>query len=363
MRRNEKRLYIHCGLHKTGTTSLQVFLRNNVEALLNAGILYPCVGCLDSVGSGHHNIAWQIARDRRFDRALGDIEALAREIGNFSGDVLLSSEDFECSLGSPSAFAPLVRYAISTQREVVIVIYVRNQISYLESLYCEMLGHGFGEEYQVIAEQVIERKRCLMREWAFHFDYLQIPRRLISVPKLRFVFRNFHTLRKNSISADFASILRIDPALADKAFNFRSNERDVPTTSLSLFYQNRISRPLNATEIDVIEHLCRLKKGQINTGNALRNLFIRTFLKTNRHFCRKHNVPEEGLVFDSFNHDSTAVLVRFERFFSFETQCAIREIAALKACADLSDDKQTAAIAVAEDAIEAWWTDRPSNIP
>jgi hypothetical protein len=42
-----------------------------------AGILYPNAGCLDSLGSGHHNIVWQISRDRRFDREYGDIEVSA----------------------------------------------------------------------------------------------------------------------------------------------------------------------------------------------------------------------------------------------------------------------------------------------
>jgi hypothetical protein len=107
-----RRLFIHCGLHKTGTKALQIFLRNNTKRLRDAGILYPYAGCLDSVASGHHNIAWQIARDRRFDKALGDIGALAKEIGNFSGDILLSSEDFEGALGRPEAFAPLMQYCI-----------------------------------------------------------------------------------------------------------------------------------------------------------------------------------------------------------------------------------------------------------
>jgi hypothetical protein len=212
MNRDEAKLYIHGGLHKTGTKALQFFLQSNTEALQNAGILYPDVGCTSSIGSGHHNLAWQLARDRRFDRALGGVEALALQIGNFRGDVLLSSEDFESSLGNPDAFSPLVQHAISTKRKIVIVLYVRDQISYLESLYCELLAHGLGEEYRLVANQIIAHQEYLVREWVFHFDYLQIARRFASIRDIRFVFRNFHTLTKGSICDDFCSLLTFTPA-------------------------------------------------------------------------------------------------------------------------------------------------------
>jgi hypothetical protein len=87
------KFYIHCGLHKTGTTALQAFLRQNTEKLRDAGVLYPYAGCPDSCPAGHHNIAWQLSRDRRYNRGYGGMDALAKEIGDFGGDILLSSED------------------------------------------------------------------------------------------------------------------------------------------------------------------------------------------------------------------------------------------------------------------------------
>jgi hypothetical protein len=356
-----KKLYIHCGLHKTGTTALQIFLRNNTESLRAAGILVPSAGCVYSVASGHHNIAWQITRDRRFDKEFGDIGALTDEIRNFSGDILLSSEDFEGSLGRPDAFAPLVRFAISTQREPVLIIYVRNQISYLESLYCEMLGHGFGEEYKTMAEQAIDQKMCLMKEWVFHFDYRGLAVTVASIPNVRLVFRNFHTLKDNSIAADFMSILGIDSGTVGEAVRLRSNERDTAAVSLSLFYRNRLGRPLNNAEIEVVEHLCRRNQLRMRTGEGLRDALVRTFRKTNKRFCRNYKVPAEGLIFDDGWDDAMGLSVRLERFFSFETQCAIREIASLRTRLDLPDDKQTAAMAEAEHAVEAWWTNEAAE--
>jgi hypothetical protein len=364
MNRNEAKLYIHSGLHKTGTTALQFFLRNNTEALRDAGILYPDLGCpMRSIGNGHHNIAWQLARDRRFDRALGGVEALAGHIGNFSGDVLLSSEGFESSLGNPGAFSPLVQYATSTQRKIVIILYVRNQISYLESLYCELLAHGLGEEYRLVANQVIAHQEYSIREWVFHFDYLRIARRFASLRDIRFVFRSFHTLTKGSICADFCSLLPSAPALTEKFLHLRLNERASPSVALSRFYRNRVNRALSDSEIEVIEYLCQGKKWPMKPGRALYDSFGATFLKANKRFGRDYRVPVEGLTLDRSQEDPTIPSVLIDRFFSFETQCAIREIASRRAHPDLSGGGQTAVTALEKEAIEAWWTNRAPELP
>jgi hypothetical protein len=354
----KKRLYIHCGLHKTGTTALQFFLRNNTERLRTAGVLYPNSGCLDLVGSGHHNIAWQMARDRRFNKEYGDFEALLNEIGNFSGDILLSSEDFESSLDKPGSFTALVRIANSTQRELVLIIYIRNQIFYLESLYCEMLSHGFAEEYKSLAEQVIERKMLSMKEWVFHFDYLRIARSVARIPNARVVFRSFHSLQDNTILGDFRSVLAIDPAPDDEAINLRLHERDTPAASLTLFYQNRIGRSSQPAEMEILERLCPNDFREIKTGDLLRKALVNTFRKTNKILCRKYRIPCKGLISEDPHDEIAGLPARFERLFSFETQCAIREMALKKASFDPTDNRQSAATATAEIAISAWWTNQ-----
>jgi hypothetical protein len=356
-----KKLYVHCGLHKTGTTALQLFLRKNTERLRSAGILYPHAGCTDSVGSGHHNLAWQMARDRRFEKGFGDFEALASEVGNFSGDVVLSSEDFESSLDSVGSLAALARYATSINRELVLVIYVRNQVSYLESLYCEMLRHGFGGEYKILARQAIDRRMLTIKEWVFHFDYLHIAQRITAIPNLRLVFRNFHALHDNSIVVDFTSILTFNPAADDDLFNLRSHERDTPAASLSLFYQNRIGRPLSRAEIEVLEHFCGDKLRQVKTGGALHDALVKAFRTRNKLFCRKYKVAREGLIFEDYSDDAVGGSALLERLFSFETQCAIQEIASLRASVESRDVDHVAVMTLAGNAIAKWWANRAAE--
>ena len=38
------KLFIHIGLHKTGTTTFQTFLHHNRKTLINAGVFYPEMG-------------------------------------------------------------------------------------------------------------------------------------------------------------------------------------------------------------------------------------------------------------------------------------------------------------------------------
>jgi hypothetical protein len=66
-----KKIYIHCGFHKTGSTAVQIALSQNAERLRTEGYLYAHTGLVgDRMRQGHHNIAWELAGDRRFDRRM-----------------------------------------------------------------------------------------------------------------------------------------------------------------------------------------------------------------------------------------------------------------------------------------------------
>jgi hypothetical protein len=46
------KIFAHCGLHKTATKSLQVFLCDNREKLRSNGFVYPYAGCPDVAKTG-----------------------------------------------------------------------------------------------------------------------------------------------------------------------------------------------------------------------------------------------------------------------------------------------------------------------
>jgi len=64
----------------------------------------------------------------------------------FRCDGLLSSEDFETALVSPELLSPLLNHRLLSEQTFTLVCYVREQASYLESLFFEMLNHGMAVE-------------------------------------------------------------------------------------------------------------------------------------------------------------------------------------------------------------------------
>src|SRR5580698_2104336 len=94
--------FIHCGLHKTGTTALQNALRDYADALPAAGLFVPRSGRIDVLGGGHHNLAWRLTGDHRLDRTVDHLAALGEELAGRSGNPILSSEDLETALAEPA---------------------------------------------------------------------------------------------------------------------------------------------------------------------------------------------------------------------------------------------------------------------
>lgn len=92
-----RKIFIHIGAHKTGTTSLQNFFHNNRDKLLAQGVLYP-ESC--HFLYAQHRLAF--AAKGMSDPAKGDIpgldielQALRNEIENSSAPVtIVSSEEF-----------------------------------------------------------------------------------------------------------------------------------------------------------------------------------------------------------------------------------------------------------------------------
>ncbi len=312
------RLLVHAGLHKTGTTSLQSFLASAADELRQRGILYPQSGIY---GVAHHNIAWQITRDRRFVSSLGTIEDLANEVAKFDGDVILSSEDFESLLDEPERFAPLRSYPVFREREFIVVMYVRDQGSYVESLYLELLKHGLEQDFMLFLQPVLHDRKLQAREWTFHFDYAGIYARWAACDRANLIVRNCHQLTGDSTITDFCSL--VCPDLIEKAagVTIRANIRGELQSSLLRFYSNRVGRPLTQREEETIQHICEALNGRpVTLPNDLRLAFSQTFGAANKSFCTATGLPEFGLV---GMRSAPLVIAPIDRVFSRELHSMI----------------------------------------
>lgn len=355
-------IYIHCGLHKTGTTALQGFLAGQRDKLRSLGFLYPHAGTLGA-GTGHHNIAWELSGDHRFDAKAGDLNALFDEISGFSGNIVLSSEDFESSLAHTGRWGRLREMAAATNRSLALVVYLRNQASYMESLYLEMLKHGYGDDYDIYAKNILADGVLRMQQWEFHFDYSRMTEGLTGLAGVTVIFRNYHDLIQGSVLADFCSALRIPLSPPGKSRSSQANARADIAAALIRYYSIANARPANRSEKKAARILTN---GWVRTGTArsLRDAIKERFLPGNTHVCKRHALSAKGMCFTVDPTNTTATALDMQKLFSCKTQTVLRSISQSRLIATgLGIWRLNPTVRREIKSIRAWWKNDSNATP
>jgi hypothetical protein len=247
---------IHVGTHRTATTSLQVALSRSRRTLSGKGYLYPVAGVPTQAPDGHHNIAWEIAGDRRFRQENGTVEDLIAEITSApEHSVLVSSEDFECAVHH-TRFCEFIQRLQLAGLNVSILVYLRNQADYVASLYMEMLKHGLGLTFAEFLEKVLATGRYEWQRWIFLFDYENLLARLEALEGTQLIVRSYEVSEVRSPIADYLSLLGLSAADLGVDLAVRFNSRPTVTEAAMFFCANRKNAPLDPTERDVIEVIC-----------------------------------------------------------------------------------------------------------
>lgn len=321
-------LFVHCGLHKTGTSALQWVLGTHAERLKAAGLLVPRSG--RGAVIGHHNIAWELGRDRRFNPLAGGLQALGAEIRGFAGDVIVSSEDFESLLPNPAALAPLAGLAREAGHEVTFVVYLRSQASYLASLYRQCLKEGFGEEYAAFVEEALEDGMVRRKEWRFQFDFARALEGPASLEGAQVMVRNHHALAGGSAITDFLAAVGAPPdAIPAEHLHARANEREPPLANLTRFYRNRMQRELAGPEQAAIAAMAAHVPAADNPPWVEARLRA-AFAASNARVCRRFGAPERGLAAGpAQTAPAPRPAVSLAKLYSFETALAIWRLARL----------------------------------
>ena len=86
-----KRIFLHIGLHKTGSTTIQAFLKKNQSILLEHGYFFPQTGLRNEYYGGHHNLAWLLMNLEKADSNMGTWEELHDEIEKTNFDCIILS--------------------------------------------------------------------------------------------------------------------------------------------------------------------------------------------------------------------------------------------------------------------------------
>jgi len=168
---------LHIGTHKTGTTSIQTFLTSNELALGRQGIYVPQAGrprrLFGSDEIGHHNVAWELNGDPRFEPAAGTLADVVDEVAACRQNaVVVSSEDFEYLHAKPEALERIASAFKAVGFVVLPLVYLRAQTRYAISLYYELLRHGLTVSPENFIADIRQHGEFRFRDrWVFQFRY------------------------------------------------------------------------------------------------------------------------------------------------------------------------------------------------
>jgi hypothetical protein len=300
-----RKLYLHVGTHKTGTTSLQASLAAGAHILRQHGIHRLNVG-VPPLNGAHHNLAWEITQDARFRSDTGTLLSMIDEIET-SGrdpavpDVIMSSEEFECSISAqPAAFRRFIAEVVNQGFEVVIIVYLRDQVDYVLSLYFELLKHGLSEALDDFVGKGIERGFVAYKQQVFALRYDFFLQEISGLPGAKLVIRNYESA-KNNLVGDLLGVLRPNADWAAIDHTVRLNEKLSVAESFSLFCRNR-----SLNQIDVAGVLDFLNSNQrvgisANCHNSIRQAFAHSNAKVSAIYqfgdfgCREACIPDVSL--------------------------------------------------------------------
>jgi hypothetical protein len=127
-----KRVVLHIGTPKTGTTSVQWSFKQSREMLASLGILYPSAGLsADPHEFAHHPLV-RAARKK----IIAPWNALLAEIAASPCDTVVVSSEEMTALDAKSI--EFVRDALKGM-DLSVVVYLREQVDYIESMYNQVI--------------------------------------------------------------------------------------------------------------------------------------------------------------------------------------------------------------------------------
>ncbi len=208
-----RRLYLHIGYPKTGTTALQAFLAANGPALAAQGVLYPRAGRLlrgGGLDDAHYGASFALGLgvyDRPADVALPDdigAEIAAEAAAAGAGSVVVSSEYFATATPADRA---RVREAFAGF-EVRVVCYLRRHDDALESAYAQSVKTVADPPWGESVEGYVVHELGL---GTFSYDYLGMLRQWAQVFGAAAIVVRPYEREQNQpdIAADFLRVIGV----------------------------------------------------------------------------------------------------------------------------------------------------------
>lgn len=197
-----KKVILHIGRHKSGTSSLQGFLHTNSGILKAMGVLYPNTGRGKQVA--HHRLASFLERPKCDSKEYQQLKAqLKRETKNFD-TIIISSEGFQNCRDLDGLRDFFSDYHLH------IVVYFREILDYLQSAYAQSVQNtNESRNFELYAEQTKLNYQAFYNRWAKIADSISA----------HYFHRN--ALKNQDIIDDFLSVSGLDMQKLESEFKQR----------------------------------------------------------------------------------------------------------------------------------------------
>jgi hypothetical protein len=132
-----KKIYLHIGMPKTGTTAIQLFLKDNERALKKHNIVFPQdymnLNVKEEFELSCGNLANFFMGFSNDNRAL-KIKELHDK---YEQDIIISSERIWSNFATQGDDFLKTLKSICSDAEIIIIVYLRKQVDFFESMYLE----------------------------------------------------------------------------------------------------------------------------------------------------------------------------------------------------------------------------------
>jgi hypothetical protein len=226
-----KRIYLHIGLPKTGTTAIQNFLFKFSEELKSEGILYSRnLGSRShdsSLRSGHHSLAYDVLGTHGYSDGLCWNQLLEEVRSSTSDTAVISAETFW--LCSDTEIRKVAKYLESYF--VKVVVYLRNPLNFVVSLYKQRIktGHSY-QSFRDFIDEFYTSYGYTLTKWASVFGKENIKVCIYDKVKVN-----------PGLEEDFLHLLSIDPGRFPEYFRNKQNVNVSPQDK-SILLMRRLNK-------------------------------------------------------------------------------------------------------------------------
>jgi len=284
--RHRRQFVLHIGTHKTATKSLQTALSGMEFSPQDGATLYPTTG---RRGTGHHNLAWGLLADERFDPKAGSFDELGTELeAQRPNHVIVSSEDFEYLHRRRDTLDALRHAVRALGFEPCVVVVLRDAVSYAESLYWELAHHGLTDDFEEFARRALADGGVVFKShWDFRLDYEALVGRFIAVfGQARVVVLPYDPRDMVGMFARRVStMLGVRIPIVPPGDRLNARGTDLEITRLIAANQRSRSSPLGSAMVATGERLVT-KRNYCDAG--LEALFIARFADQVERLARRH---------------------------------------------------------------------------